>query len=78
LDDSLHKYYYVSNHGHVWWYGVEFVQSVANCTAHILSSCTTCCSAVHVHAMIVATESKNIRTKFENVRAKLIVYGHFV
>jgi hypothetical protein len=37
---------------------------------------TTCCSAVH--AMTVATESENVRTKFENVRAKLIVYGHYV
>ena len=28
--------------------------------------------------MKVATESKNIQTKIENVHAKLIVYGHYV
>ena len=28
--------------------------------------------------MTVATESADVRTKFENVRANLIVYGHYV
>jgi hypothetical protein len=44
------------------------------CTAVYKS--LTCCSTVH--AMTVATEFENVWTKFENVRAKLIVYGHYV
>ena len=28
--------------------------------------------------MTVATESADVQTKFENVRANLIVYGHYV
>ncbi len=28
-------------------------------------------------AVTVATESENVRIKFENVSAKLIVYGHY-
>ena len=28
--------------------------------------------------MSVATKSENVRTKFENIPAKLIVYGHYV
>jgi hypothetical protein len=40
--------------------------------------CTNPVALVAVHVMTVATESKNVGIKFEDVHAKLIVYGHWV
>jgi hypothetical protein len=70
MDNSLHKYYYlyvyVSNHGHVMFGGMEWNLFTL---LHADMQCkqkSTCCSAM------------TVATKFESVRAKLIVYGHYV
>ena len=41
-----------------------------------VKSAATCTTVYRI--LVVATESDNVWTKFENVRAKLIVYGHYV
>ena len=48
----------------------------APATVYTKCSCKTCSLAAH--AMIVVIESKNVWTKFDNVHAKLIEYGHYV